>query len=186
LLWNEVYEAVLAWYIFRPTLVALINPKLGSFNVTAKGGLIKQEYFDTTIAKASLVLLALNFVGVCLGLWRLTWVDPQNIATVWLNLAWTIYNLMILGACVAAANESRQLRGAHRVELSPAGHAVLRRRPLAALQHLRLLQRRPGRGTAAGHEARPGNPGRGGAVPQRPGVALRLHRALQQPASAWA
>jgi cellulose synthase (UDP-forming) len=118
LLWNEVYEAVLAWYIFRPTLVALINPKLGSFNVTAKGGLIQQEYFDSTIAKASLVLLALNFVGVCLGLWRLSWVDPQNIATVWLNLAWTIYNLMILGACVAAANESRQLRGAHRVELS--------------------------------------------------------------------
>ncbi|MFM9922976.1 UDP-forming cellulose synthase catalytic subunit [Variovorax sp. H27-G14] len=117
LLWNEVYEAVLAWYIFRPTLVALINPKLGSFNVTAKGGLIEKEYFDSTIAKASLVLLALNFLGVCLGVWRLTWVDPQNIATVWLNLAWTIYNLMILGACVAAANESRQLRGAHRVEL---------------------------------------------------------------------
>ena len=117
LLWNEVYEAVLAWYIFRPTLVALINPKLGSFNVTAKGGLIQKEYFDSTIAKASLVLLALNFVGVCLGVWRLTWVDPQNIATVWLNLAWTIYNLMILGACVAAANESRQLRGAHRVDL---------------------------------------------------------------------
>jgi cellulose synthase (UDP-forming) len=118
LLWNEVYEAVLAWYIFRPTLVALINPKLGSFNVTAKGGLIQEEYFDSTIAKASLVLLALNFLGVCLGLWRLTWVDPQNIATVWLNLAWTVYNLMILGACVAAANESRQLRGSHRVELA--------------------------------------------------------------------
>ncbi|QSI30899.1 UDP-forming cellulose synthase catalytic subunit [Variovorax sp. RKNM96] len=117
LLWNEVYEAVLAWYIFRPTLVALINPKLGSFNVTAKGGLIEKEYFDSSIAKASLVLLALNFIGVAVGLWRLTWVDSQNIATVWLNLAWTVYNLMILGACVAAANESRQLRSAHRVAL---------------------------------------------------------------------
>jgi hypothetical protein len=51
------------------------------------------------------------------GIWRLTWVDPDNIATVWLNLAWTIYNLMILGACVAAANETRQLRGAHRITL---------------------------------------------------------------------
>jgi len=118
LLWNEVYEAVLAWYIFRPTLVALINPKLGSFNVTAKGGLIEREYFDSSIAKASLVLLALNFVGVLLGIWRLTWVDSQNIATVWLNLAWTLYNLMILGACAAAANESRQVRNAHRVTLN--------------------------------------------------------------------
>ncbi len=131
LLWNEVYEAVLAWYIFRPTLVALINPKLGSFNVTAKGGLIREEYFDTSIAKASLVLLALNFIGVGLGLWRLTWVDPQNIGTVWLNLAWTVYNLMILGACVAAANESRQVRSAHRVTLEvpaalyfPNGHSM--------------------------------------------------------------
>jgi cellulose synthase (UDP-forming) len=117
LFWNEVYEAVLAWYIFRPTLVALINPKLGSFNVTAKGGLIQEEYFDTTIAKASLFLLALNFLGVAAGLWRLTWVDADNIATVWLNLAWTFYNLVILGACVAAANETRQLRSAHRIAL---------------------------------------------------------------------
>ena len=131
LLWNEVYEAVLAWYIFRPTLVALINPKLGSFNVTAKGGLVREEFFDTLIAKPSLVLLLLNFLGVGAGLWRLTWVDPQNIATVWLNLAWTFYNLMILGACVAAANESRQVRGAPRVALQvPAtlyfadGHSV--------------------------------------------------------------
>lgn len=131
LFWNEVYEAVLAWYIFRPTLVALINPKLGSFNVTAKGGLIQKEYFDTSIAKASLFLLALNFVGVVAGLWRLTWVDPDNIATVWLNLAWTFYNLVILGACVAAANESRQLRGAHRIALRipaalhfPDGHSL--------------------------------------------------------------
>jgi cellulose synthase (UDP-forming) len=117
LFWNEVYEAVLAWYIFRPTLVALINPKLGSFNVTAKGGLIQEEYFDTSIAKASLFLLALNFLGVAAGLWRLSWVDPDNIATVWLNLAWTFYNLVILGACVAAANETRQLRSAHRIAL---------------------------------------------------------------------
>ncbi|CAN5260411.1 UDP-forming cellulose synthase catalytic subunit [soil metagenome] len=131
LFWNEVYEAVLAWYIFRPTAVALINPKLGSFNVTAKGGLIQEEYFDTSIAKASLFLLALNFLGVVAGLWRLTWVDPDNIATVWLNLAWTFYNLVILGACVAAANESRQVRGAHRIALRvpstlhfPDGHSM--------------------------------------------------------------
>ena len=34
--WAEVYEAVLAWYIFRPTLYAVINPKAGKFNVTAR------------------------------------------------------------------------------------------------------------------------------------------------------
>ena len=132
LFWNEVYEAVLAWYIFRPTLVALINPKLGSFNVTAKGGLIRKEYFGTEIARVSVFLSVLNMVGVGVGLWRLTWVDADNITTVWLNLAWTFYNLIVLGACLAAANEKRQVRNSHRVELRvPAmlyfenGHSVL-------------------------------------------------------------
>ncbi|WP_269474055.1 UDP-forming cellulose synthase catalytic subunit [Variovorax sp. PBS-H4] len=117
LFWNEVYEAVLAWHIFRPTLMALINPKLGAFNVTAKGGLIERRYFDTKIARASIFLLLLNFIGIGFGLWRLGWVDDERIATVWLNLAWSCYNLVILGACVAAANESRQMRTAHRVAL---------------------------------------------------------------------
>ena len=44
--WAEVYEAVLAWYIFRPTMLALIDPKAGSFNVTAKGGYIERDFFD--------------------------------------------------------------------------------------------------------------------------------------------
>jgi hypothetical protein len=34
--WNEIYEAVLAPYILYPTILALINPKLGKFNVTVK------------------------------------------------------------------------------------------------------------------------------------------------------
>ena len=38
--WNEVYETILAPYILGPTLFALINPKLGKFNVTAKGGIV--------------------------------------------------------------------------------------------------------------------------------------------------
>lgn len=116
LFWSEVYEAVLAWYIVRPTLVALISPKLGKFNVTSKGGLIQDEYLDTSIAKISLLLVLLNLAGVLAGLWRLTWVDDENIATVWLNLVWTFYNLLMLGACVAAANEKRQLRHSHRVD----------------------------------------------------------------------
>ena len=40
--WNEIYETVLAPYILLPTLLALINPKAGKFNVTAKGGMVTQ------------------------------------------------------------------------------------------------------------------------------------------------
>lgn len=118
LFWNEVYESVLAWYILRPTLVALFSPKRGKFNVTAKGGLIEQSYFDTSIAKPYLILLALNLAGLVVGVVRLYWGQGGEIATIWLNLGWTFYNIVILGAAVAAASERRQLRKAHRVKMS--------------------------------------------------------------------
>ena len=41
--WNEIYETVLAPYILLPTMLAIINPKLGSFDVTAKGGVVNQH-----------------------------------------------------------------------------------------------------------------------------------------------
>ncbi len=118
LLWNEVYETTLAWYILRPTLMAVINPKLGKFNVTAKGGLVERSYFDAQIAKPYLFLLALNLAGVAAGVLRLVLADTSGeVNTIWLNLGWTLYNMMILGATIATSSEQRQIRRAHRVPL---------------------------------------------------------------------
>ena len=113
--WAELYEATLAWYIFRPTMVALINPKLGTFNVTAKGGLVKEEYFDWQISTPYLVMLGLNVVGLFVGFIRLFWWNTFELDTVILNLLWTVYNLIILGATIAVATETRQVRENHRV-----------------------------------------------------------------------
>jgi cellulose synthase (UDP-forming) len=73
--WNEIYEAVLAPYILLPTLLALINPRLGRFNVTAKGGIIDRSYFDHRIALPLLCLLALNVAGLLMG-WHRYGTDP--------------------------------------------------------------------------------------------------------------
>ena len=62
--WNEVYETVLAPYILGPTLLALVNPKLGKFNVTAKGGLVKQSYFDARIARPYVALILVNLLAL--------------------------------------------------------------------------------------------------------------------------
>src|SRR5215475_252933 len=62
--WNEIYEAVLAPYILFPTLLALINPRLGKFNVTVKGGVVRRSFFDRRIALPFLLLLALNVAGL--------------------------------------------------------------------------------------------------------------------------
>lgn len=115
--WNEVYEAVLAWYIARPVLVALINPKSGSFNVTAKGSVLGQAYFDWVMAAPYLVLFILNIIGFIFGLIHLT-VGPDEDdlhLTIVMNLIWTAYNLIILGASVAVANETKQFRANPRV-----------------------------------------------------------------------
>lgn len=119
LLWNEVYETTLAWYILRPTMMAVINPKLGKFNVTAKGGLVERSYFDAQIARPYLLLLLLNLAGVIAGIVRLVLADTSGESnTIWLNLGWTLYNMVMLGAVIATSSEQRQIRRSHRVPLT--------------------------------------------------------------------
>jgi cellulose synthase (UDP-forming) len=117
--WAEVYESVLASYITAPTLLALINPKLGKFNVTAKGGQIEKNYFDWAISRPYLFLLLLNLIGFITGLVHiyLNLGLRSEVQTTILNLAWTGYNMLILGASVAAASERRQIRAVHRVAM---------------------------------------------------------------------
>ena len=112
--WNEVYETVLAWYIAWPVLLALINPKLGSFNVTAKGGVIAKGYFDWRMAAPYVLLLSVNVIGVCFGIWHLA-TGNGAASTVAVNLVWGLYNVIIASATVYVANEARQLRSTPRV-----------------------------------------------------------------------
>lgn len=118
LFWGEIYETALAWYIARPTTVALIAPSKGSFNVTAKGGLIKEQYFDWTISHPYVLLAFANVVGFGFGIWRL-WTGPSHeIITVLITMLWVLYNLVILGGAIAVASEVRQVRHNHRVPSS--------------------------------------------------------------------
>jgi cellulose synthase (UDP-forming) len=124
--WAEVYESVLAWYITLPTTIAFINPKLGKFNVTAKGGLVRKEYFDFRIARPYLLLMAVNFSGVILGFYKLLAGAGSETGTLLINLAWALYNLLMLGTAIAVATETRQVRKAHRVPVRIG--ATIRRR----------------------------------------------------------
>ena len=113
--WNEVYESVLAWYILRPALVAFVNPKAGKFNVTDKGGVTEEGYFDWDMARPYIVLLVLNLAGFLVGAGRLIFQESPDVATVLINLAWTVYNLIMTSAAVAVAGETRQVRRSPRV-----------------------------------------------------------------------
>ena len=113
--WNEVYESVLAWYIMRPVLVAVINPKLGKFNVTAKGGVVQESYFDWSIARPYLFLLVLNLVGFAAGIGRLVLGPGEEASALVINMVWTIYNIILASASLAVASETRQVRSTPRV-----------------------------------------------------------------------
>jgi cellulose synthase (UDP-forming) len=113
--WNEAYESVLSWYIALPTTVALINPRLGKFNVTAKGGLVEEEFFDWRISAPYLVLVLLNVFGALLAIPRMLWWNSFEADTVAINLIWTLFNLTLLGAVLGVAAETRQVRNAPRV-----------------------------------------------------------------------
>lgn len=112
--WNEVYETVLAWYITRPVLLAMINPKSGLFNVTAKGGIIEKEYYDFKIAAPYVILLLMNFVGLAFCLVDVTFGHGERL-TALVNGLWVLYNTIILSASAFVANESKQIRQTPRV-----------------------------------------------------------------------
>lgn len=120
--WGEVYESVLAWYILKPTTVALFNPNKGKFNVTEKGGLNDEEHYDWGISKPYLILLLINLLGILVGLLRLFLGDPSQIGVLIISMGWAFYNIIILGATVAVAAEARQVRHSHRIKANfPAG-----------------------------------------------------------------
>lgn len=116
--WGEIYETVLSWYIALPTTVALIWPSKGAFNVTAKGGLIKEPYFDWKMATPYVVLALANVTGLGFGVWRLAAGPEAEMGTVILTMVWTLYNLVLLGGAIAVAAETRQVRRSHRVRAS--------------------------------------------------------------------
>jgi cellulose synthase (UDP-forming) len=115
--WNEIYETVLAPYIFLPTMLALFNPKLGKFDVTAKGGVVNRSFFDTRIAQPFLLLLGLNFFGLLMAIPRYFWLDATHPGTVIMNSIWTCFNIVILGVSTAVARESQQRRQTVRVTM---------------------------------------------------------------------
>jgi len=113
--WNEIYETVLSPYILLPTMMALINPKLGKFNVTAKGGVVRRTFFDTRIAQPFLIMLVFNILGLLAAIPRFFIWDRDRPGTVLMNVLWCVFNIILLGVCTAVAREMRQVRTTVRV-----------------------------------------------------------------------
>jgi cellulose synthase (UDP-forming) len=115
--WNEIYETVLSPFILLPTMMALISPRRGRFNVTTKGGVVQQTFFDSRIALPFVVILFFNFAGLLMAVPRFFVWDTGRRGAVLMNVIWCCFNIVILGVCTAVARELRQRRISVRINL---------------------------------------------------------------------
>ena len=113
--WNEIYETVLAPYILLPTMLALISPKLGKFNVTAKGQSKEDDSFDHKMARPFLVLLGLNLTALAMAVPRYLYWDRGRPGTILMNVFWTLFNIVVLGVTLNVCWETKQRRTAVRI-----------------------------------------------------------------------
>lgn len=113
--WPEVYETAMAPYAGVVTTLALIAPKLGTFNVTAKGEQTDRAWFNWRVTRMLLAVLALCLAGFPFFVWRVAHF-PLQTSTLCVAAFWNLYNVSLLIAAIAAAIERPQRRVLHRIK----------------------------------------------------------------------
>lgn len=117
--WGDIYDMALAFHLALPTVITMIFPKRGKFNVTDKGALLDKTYFDAHIVKPHMITAAILTVAIGWGVYRAfgySWfvADPMVVA---LNIGWASYGLFFLLAAIAAGRETRQVRETIRLDV---------------------------------------------------------------------
>lgn len=114
--WAEIYESAIAFYVSPVTMLALVNPRLGRFNVTRKGDKIEEIQYDWRSALPVLALLGLAIAGlVAFAPWR-WFAYPEERVAISINALWMLYGLILLIPAALVARERPQQRRAPRVE----------------------------------------------------------------------
>ncbi|WP_088894665.1 UDP-forming cellulose synthase catalytic subunit [Leptolyngbya ohadii] len=112
--WNEIYEFAMSFQAGIVTMLALVNPKLGSFNVTSKGLTVNERSFDLDSIRYLVLLGTITAASLlAIPFWLI--ISPQETQAVLINALWCLFNLLLVLAACLAAFEQPQLRRAHRL-----------------------------------------------------------------------
>ncbi len=112
--WNEIYEFALSFQAGIVTMLALVNPKLGSFNVTDKGLTVTKRSFDLDSVRYLVFLGALTGASLmAVPFWFV--VSPADGQAVIINALWCVFDLLLVMSACLVAFEQPQLRQAHRL-----------------------------------------------------------------------
>lgn len=113
--WNEIFEFAMAFQAGWVTLLALINPKMGTFNVTAKGISVTQRTFDWDSMRGLVVVAAIVIAALlAVPYWLL--LRPEDWEAVLVNTMWCGFNLILVTAALLVGFEQPQVRSAHRLQ----------------------------------------------------------------------
>lgn len=112
--WNEIYEFAMSFQAGIVTILALVNPKLGSFNVTSKGMVVNERRFDLDSIRYLVILGAITAASLLtVPFWLI--ISPLETQAVIINALWCLFNLLLVLAACLVALEQPQLRRAHRL-----------------------------------------------------------------------
>jgi cellulose synthase (UDP-forming) len=113
--WNEIFEFVMSFQAGWVTLLALINPKLGTFNVTDKGANIAKRTFDWRSMRGLVIVSSLVIASLlAVPYWLL--LRPEDWQAVLVNTMWSGFNLILLSSALLVGFEQPQIRTAHRLQ----------------------------------------------------------------------
>ena len=118
--WSEIYETVLALFLVRVTISTIVSPRRGKFNVTAKGGLLENGFFDLGAVYPNLILVFLLIAGVFRGLVSMIFFQTETLVfqALLLNTIWSSLSLLVVLAALAVGRETRQIRSRARITSS--------------------------------------------------------------------
>jgi cellulose synthase (UDP-forming) len=112
--WNEIFEFAMSYQAGIVTLMAMINPKMGKFNVTDKGISVTKRSFDWESSKVLVLVAAMVIISlISVPIWLL--LRPEDQEAVLVNALWCVFNLTLLTGAILVAFEQPQLRRAHRL-----------------------------------------------------------------------
>ena len=108
---HDVSQLIAAIPISRAAIVGLLKPKGHPFSVTAKGGDRSRIVIQWRIMAPFAILLALTFIGLCLGIFFDGYAYNDAGDGKWVVLFWTVYNLVVLSiTCLACVELPRRER----------------------------------------------------------------------------
>lgn len=113
---SEIYESVQSVFLAPAVLSTLRHPRKPAFKVTPKGLGMQQEQLNV-LSFFFFAILCLNAFAASSGLTRI-WLQPEFRETIYVTLAWSLYNIYLCIVSLGALWDRRQARRHHRLVVS--------------------------------------------------------------------